>query len=264
MRPAESLTLPDELRQVKTMLSAQELMLLYRLARDAYAGCGEIVDGGAFLGGSTLALALGLRDNPRVEDKQFRIHSYDYFVADHFVAQFISGVPEGESTRPYYDSVIAPVASHVAVHEGDLADRFEQEVRGIDVASECGKKRGTGKADLPRNDRVKVAIGGVEGTFLVDETCGTTALTADFAKRAQVAPVQGPNIETIAAGAVRSARLAIATVTIGTAVAPDAELAIVDSLPDQLDGVLGLSVLWKFELVRREDDQGLTLEGSDL
>ena len=100
MRPAESLTLPDDLRQVKTMLSAQELTLLYRLARDTYAGCGEIVDGGAFLGGSTLALALGLRDNPRVADKAFRIHSYDYFVADHFVAQFISGVPEGASTRP--------------------------------------------------------------------------------------------------------------------------------------------------------------------
>jgi hypothetical protein len=158
---------------------------------------------------------------------------------------------------------VAAVDYFVAVHEGDLAGGFEQEVRGIDVASECGKKRGTGKADLPRNERVKVSIGGVEGTFLVDETCGTTALTADFARRAQVAAVQGPNIETIAAGAVRSARLATATVTIGTAVAPDAELAIVDSLPDQLDGVLGLSVMWKFELVRREADQGLTLEGSD-
>src|SRR5262245_7828581 len=120
MRPAESPTLPDDLRQVKTMLSAQELTLLYRLARDAYAGCGEIVDGGAFLGGSTLALALGLRDNPRVADKAFRIHSYDYFVADHFAPQFIQGVPEGASTRPYYESVIAPVAEHVAVHEGDI------------------------------------------------------------------------------------------------------------------------------------------------
>jgi len=120
MRPAESPTLPDELRLVKTMLSAQELTLLYHLARDTYAGCGEIVDGGAFLGGSTLALALGVRDNPRVADKAFRVHSYDYFVADHFVPQFVSGVPEGASTRPYYDTVIAPVASHVAVREGDI------------------------------------------------------------------------------------------------------------------------------------------------
>src|SRR4029079_859233 len=102
------------------MLSAQELHLLYSLARDTYTGRGEIVDGGAFLGGSTLALACGLRDNTQVADKSFRIHSYDYFVADHFVAQFIPGFPEGQSTRPYYDSVIAGVADHVAVHEGDV------------------------------------------------------------------------------------------------------------------------------------------------
>ena len=133
MRPAESLTLPDDLRQVKTMLSAQELTLLYRLARDSYDGGGEIVDGGAFLGGSTLALALGLRDNPRVADKAFRIHSYDYFVADHFVAQFISGVPEGASTRPYYDRVIAPVASHVTVHEGDLTTFPWPAERPVDI-----------------------------------------------------------------------------------------------------------------------------------
>ena len=82
MRPAESTTLPVEVRSVKTMLSAQELELLYTLARDQYTGRGEIVDGGAFLGGSTLALANGLRDNRRVQDKNGRIHSYDLFRAD--------------------------------------------------------------------------------------------------------------------------------------------------------------------------------------
>jgi hypothetical protein len=97
------------------------------------------VDGGAFLGGSTLALATGVRDNPRVTDKQFRVHSYDFFVADHLVAQFIPGISEGASTRPYYDSVIAPVSSHVAVHEGDIttfpwrADR-SIEILFLDVA----------------------------------------------------------------------------------------------------------------------------------
>jgi predicted O-methyltransferase YrrM len=121
MRPAESKTLPPEITLVKTMLSAQELELLYTLARDQYTGRGEIVDGGAFLGGSTLALACGLRDNRTVSDKSRRIHSYDLFISDSFVRQFIDGYPEGVSTRPYYDSVIANVASHVDVHEGDIA-----------------------------------------------------------------------------------------------------------------------------------------------
>jgi len=120
VRPTQSLTLPEELKHVKTMLSAQELELLYTLARDHYTGRGEIIDGGAFLGGSTLALACGLRDNPGTFNKQGRIHSYDMFVSDSYVAQFVSGYPEGTSTRPYYDSVIADVASYVSVHEGDI------------------------------------------------------------------------------------------------------------------------------------------------
>lgn len=139
MRPSQSTTLPPEVRQVKTMLSAQELELLYTLARDGYTGRGEIIDGGAFLGGSTLALACGLRDNAGLSHKNGRIHSYDRFVADGYVPQFIDGYPEGTSTRPYYDSVIAPVASHVSVHEGNItmlpwpANR-EIEILFIDVA----------------------------------------------------------------------------------------------------------------------------------
>jgi hypothetical protein len=132
------MTLPVELTKVKTMLSAQELELLYALARDRYTGRGEIIDGGAFLGGSTLALSLGLRDNEKVLAKQGRIHSYDRFVSDHFVPRFVEGYPEGSSTRPYYDHVIADVASLVTVHEGDIttmpwSDR-PIEILFIDVA----------------------------------------------------------------------------------------------------------------------------------
>lgn len=53
------------------------------LARDQYTGQGEIIDGGAFLGGSTLALATGLRDNPSVANRAGRVDLYDMFVADH-------------------------------------------------------------------------------------------------------------------------------------------------------------------------------------
>jgi hypothetical protein len=121
------------------MLSAQELELLYFSARDHYTGRGEIVDGGAFLGGSTLALACGVRDNSTLANRRGRLHSYDRFISDKYVAQFVPGYPEGSSTRPYYDGVIADVAEHVMVHEGDIttmpwpADR-EIEILFIDVA----------------------------------------------------------------------------------------------------------------------------------
>jgi hypothetical protein len=120
VRATESLVLPEEVKHVKTMLSGQELELLYTLARHRYTGRGEIIDAGAFLGGSTLALASGLRDNPGTFGKEGRVHSYDRFVSDRFVAQFIDGYPEGTSTRPYYDRVIADIAAYVSVHEGDI------------------------------------------------------------------------------------------------------------------------------------------------
>lgn len=133
MRPSQCQTLPPELRQVKTMLSAQELDLLYRLARDEYRGAGEIIDGGAFLGGSTLALAIGVRDNAHLAQKAARVHSYDLFVADRFAAQFLPGFEEGRSTRGYYDTVIAPAATQVVVHEGDIAAHPWRPARPIEI-----------------------------------------------------------------------------------------------------------------------------------
>ncbi len=46
------------------MLSIEERQLLAWLAASHWEGRGAIVDGGCFLGGSTLALGRGLRENP--------------------------------------------------------------------------------------------------------------------------------------------------------------------------------------------------------
>ena len=63
------------------MLVPDELRLLNYLADEYYTGEGAIVDAGCFLGGSTVALADGLRRNllrrQRTEEKL--IHSYDRF-----------------------------------------------------------------------------------------------------------------------------------------------------------------------------------------
>src|SRR5688572_8941497 len=118
--PASLQSLPEEVRSTKTMLSEQELTLLYDLAGEHYTGQGEIVDGGAFLGGSTLALACGVRDNPHLTRKDGRVHSYDFFVSDCFTSRYLPGYPEGVTTRPFVESVIAPVARYVDIHEGDI------------------------------------------------------------------------------------------------------------------------------------------------
>jgi hypothetical protein len=62
------------------MLSTEEVELLYRLAREEYFGQGTIVDCGPFLGGSTVALCAGLKDNPGRFPKSGRVHAYDRFL----------------------------------------------------------------------------------------------------------------------------------------------------------------------------------------
>jgi hypothetical protein len=138
MTTAATATLPDELQHVTTMLSPQELELLYTLARDTYTGRGEIIDGGAFLGGSTLALGCGLRDNTRVEQKAGRINSYDMFATEQYSAHHLAKFPPGTTMRQCYDRVIAPVAPLVRTFEGDIKtfpwDRRPIEILFIDVA----------------------------------------------------------------------------------------------------------------------------------
>ena len=72
----------SEVNPVPSMMTADESLYLYWLARCQYTGRGEIVDGGPYLGGSTMAMAEGLRRNDAVPHKTGRIHSYDLFVYD--------------------------------------------------------------------------------------------------------------------------------------------------------------------------------------
>lgn len=144
---------------------------------------------------------------------------------------------------------------------GQLGDDTTRRVRGLDQSARCDERRGTGAALLPPDlsMRVKVTVGGAEGSFAIDPRCGTTILATAFAQRAGVAPRPGPPIQTAALGAVQSGPAASARFAIDRAQAAAVEVVIVDGLPPDLDGVLGLSFLWLFE--RTETDTGLELVG---
>jgi hypothetical protein len=100
------------------MLNPEELRMLRWLTSSYYVGEGAIVDGGCFLGGSTAALAQGLRD----VGSTHKIDSYDLFVADeesaasHGRGKFIAG----SNIRPLFDANIAAYADLVTVHHGDI------------------------------------------------------------------------------------------------------------------------------------------------
>jgi hypothetical protein len=122
--PWRIVTPPSEVLNAMTMLSTSERALLYWLARDYYTGAGEIVDGGCFVGGSTLALAYGLLDGGH-EWERPRIHVYDLFASDPYMVEYYFkplGITctSGESFRTFFDANTRSVASLLQVNQGDI------------------------------------------------------------------------------------------------------------------------------------------------
>ncbi|MGE7154637.1 class I SAM-dependent methyltransferase [Methylorubrum rhodesianum] len=114
------------------MLGPREASLLYYLARDRFAGYGEIIDAGAFLGSSAYCLAKGLDENARVQNKSGRLHSYDLFhlwtepgVSQTDMSEFLKrtyGIDTAgqESTFHIYSRNLGALARHVRIHQGDI------------------------------------------------------------------------------------------------------------------------------------------------
>ena len=70
--------LPDELTTQPALIEPLERQLLYNLAKHHCDGRGDVVELGAFLGASTIALAAGLRDSPAGQQGR-RVRTYDCF-----------------------------------------------------------------------------------------------------------------------------------------------------------------------------------------
>lgn len=126
LRPVwRSRSTPPACASVRTMLIPDELRLLHFAADSYFTGAGCIIDAGCFLGGSTVALADGLRRNLRRRGvpEEKTIHSYDRFeIEEYTVGSFFApGSRIGESFRPEFERNIAPYAALVDVHAGDVS-----------------------------------------------------------------------------------------------------------------------------------------------
>jgi hypothetical protein len=123
-RSWRDVTVPPEVEDKPAMLSTNERRLLYTLARD-YAGDGAIVDGGSFLGGSTVALLAGVRDRPERSSRP-PVVSYDLFrVEGYAIPHFFADDPSvrvGDSFRARFDANVAGFDVLHVVHEGDITE----------------------------------------------------------------------------------------------------------------------------------------------
>jgi SAM-dependent methyltransferase len=116
---------PAACAKVPTMLVPDELRLLNHLAEEYYSGIGVIVDAGPFLGGSTVALADGVRRNPRRRrlGTEKAIHSFDRFEVEEWTRPYFpDGPATGASFREDFHRNIAPHADMVNVHAGDVCE----------------------------------------------------------------------------------------------------------------------------------------------
>jgi hypothetical protein len=124
-RPWSDVELPAEVLRAPSMLSQSERRALYVLARDYFQGAGRIVDAGCFLGGSTIALAAGLRDRAQ-EPENSAIVSYDLFrVEPYTLEHFRDDLPStstGDSFRPAFDANLSGFPGRYDVREGDIRE----------------------------------------------------------------------------------------------------------------------------------------------
>lgn len=107
-----------------TMLLTDELKLLDHLAGEYFSGEGAIIDAGCFLGGSTLALANGLRRYlaRRGLADQPLIHSFDLFAVEDWTRgiYFPKEIAAGASTRQRFDMATRDIAGLIKVQAGDI------------------------------------------------------------------------------------------------------------------------------------------------
>lgn len=117
---------PDACRSVPTMLMDDELRLLSYLGDRCWTGEGIVVDAGCFLGGSTVALASGLRTGlaRRRMPESPVLYSYDLFRLEDWTRgiYFPESREAGESLRSAFDRNVEAFAPLLRVVEGNIMD----------------------------------------------------------------------------------------------------------------------------------------------
>ncbi len=136
--PWAPMRLPDRLRDAPSMLTGEEREMLRVLAAEHPLRRGCVIDAGCFLGGSTLAIALGMRER----DRPVPVHTYDRFILDWGALasypHMLAGLSEGDSFRDRFEQQVGAELELVTVHEGDVLDMVWDgepiEILFIDIA----------------------------------------------------------------------------------------------------------------------------------
>ena len=123
--------------------------------------------------------------------------------------------------------------------------------------------RGTAELHFAPDSRAIVAsvmVNGKRGRFVVDTGASLVTVSREFAERAGVAAPSGPPIRVGTANGAALARLTrLDSLALQGAVADGVEAAVIDGLPGDVDGLLGLSFLARFDFHLDAEEGSLRL-----
>jgi len=145
---------------------------------------------------------------------------------------------------------LRPLEQYLALHQEHQEDE-EVLLRLHRLHTACPAARGVGSAEIPRDadnalrTEVKLGTGSVKMT--VDSSSAYVAITAARAGALGITPTGAEMILASAAGALKGRIASVPTIRVGDAVARNVDVAVVDSLPQNQDGLLGLSFLARFD-----------------
>jgi hypothetical protein len=106
---------------IPTMISEEERRYLYWLASTVWTGEGHIVEIGPWLGGSTVCLAAGMRENFSGGKK--RLHVFDNFIWKDFMGKRAPlPLKDGDSFQSYFLENISPYEDLIVSYRLSLPD----------------------------------------------------------------------------------------------------------------------------------------------
>jgi tetratricopeptide (TPR) repeat protein len=135
-RPWLTLEIPDEILAVPRMLSDEEARYLIWVTESQFTGCGAVVDLGPWLGGSSVALAEGLRRGGAPTP----VHCFDLFEwrTAYMERSSPRGLKDGDDFMPVFLDATRSHADRIVAERMDLLagrwDRGPIEILFVDAA----------------------------------------------------------------------------------------------------------------------------------
>ena len=112
LQPWRSTALPWQVFPIPSMICDDEVQFLYYLTSHCYSATGSIVDMGPLAGGSTYAMAAGMRAG--------QIHSYDLWTFFAGFEAYVGDMPIGADLLPLFRRNISEFTRWIVPHQGNL------------------------------------------------------------------------------------------------------------------------------------------------